>query len=186
MPPTPARLHEILLACGFDVTQLERITQQSMGTGLDAITTAADPAERAMSIVNYATRYGLMRELAATVLMAGADKPVLQNVLLDDNMSLEDGRTAQSTALDLVRLENKVDRQFDRMDSKMEATLVEVRNALAEVRAVLVELRTIRMDSVRQPIFLSGKAIVFIVTILAALVIGQISLLAWVGALPHG
>ena len=101
-------------------------------------------------------------------------------------MSLEDGRAAQSTALDLVRLESKVDRQFDRMDSKMEATLLEVRNALAEVRNVLTELRALRMDSGRQPIALSGKAIVFLIVTLAALVIGQISLLAWVGALPHG
>lgn len=115
MPPTPARLHELLLACGFDLAQLERITQQSMGTALSAITTATDPAERARAIVDYAARYGLIRELSATVLTAGADKPVLQNVLLDDNMTLEDGRN--STALDVVRLEHKVERLADKVDA---------------------------------------------------------------------
>ncbi len=186
MPPTPARLHELLLASGFTTAQLSGITQSSMGTALEAITPATDPAEQVRAIVAFAGRYELIRELTATVLSAGSDRPALQNLLLDDNMSLEDGRTAQSTALDLVRLENKVDRQFDRMDSKMEATLLEVRNALAEVRNVLSELRALRMDTGRQPITLSGKAVVFIVFTLAALVIGQISLLAWVGALPHG
>jgi len=115
MPPTPARLHELLLACGFDPAQLERITQQSMGTGLDAITTATDPAEQVRAIVAFAGRYGLIRELTATVLTAGSDRPALQNVLLDDNMSLEDGRTTQETALNLVRLENKVERLSDRV-----------------------------------------------------------------------
>lgn len=114
MPPTPTRLHELLLACGFDPAQLERITQQSMGTGLEAITTATDPAERAMAIVEYASRYNLIRELTATVLTAGSDRPVMQNVLLDDNMSLEDGK---GTALDVVRLEHKVERLSDKVEA---------------------------------------------------------------------
>ena len=186
MPPTPSRLYDLILACGFTPPQLNSITQTSMGVGLSEISPFTEPAARARAIVDFAEGYGLIAPLTATILSAGADKPALQNLLLDDNMSLEDGRAAQSTALDLVRLESKVDRQFDRMDSKMEATLLEVRNALAEVRNVLTELRALRMDSGRQPIALSGKAIVFLIVTLAALAIGQISLLAWVGALPHG
>lgn len=172
MPPTPQRLHDLLLACGFDPAQLERITQQSMGTGLDAITTASDPAERARAIVDYASRYGLVRELAATVLTAGADKPALQNVLLGDNMSLEDGRTTQNIALDLAKLESRVERMFDKLDAKLDAAIVEMRH--------------LRADAVYQPITLTGKAIAFIVVALAAMVVAQISLLAWVGTLPHG
>lgn len=110
----PSHLHELLLACGFDPAQLRCITQQSMGTGLSAITQATDPAERARAIVDYATRYTLLRELTATVLTAGADKPVMQNILLDDNMTLEDDRN--STTLDVVRLEHKVERLTDKVD----------------------------------------------------------------------
>ena len=133
MPPTPQRLHDLLLACGFDPAQLERITQQSMGTGLDAITQATDPAERARAIVEYATRYNLIRELTATVLTAGSDKPALQNVLLDDNMSLEDGK---STALDVVRLEHKVERLSDKVDglTSVVSTLSATLNAVLQHR----------------------------------------------------
>lgn len=134
MPPTPQRLHELLLACGFDPAQLERITQQSMGTGLDAITQATDPAERARAIVDYAARYGLLRELTATILSAGADKPVMQNILLDDNMTLEDNRN--STALDVVRLEHKVERLADKVDglTSVVANLSATMNAILQHR----------------------------------------------------
>jgi len=169
MPPTPQRLHDLLLACGFDPAQLERITQQSMGTGLDAITTATDPVERARAIVDYATRYGLIRELTATVLTAGSDKPVMQNVLLDDNMSLDDGRTTQSTAIDLVRLEGKVERIAERV------------NELANVVTTLSHAVQAQNNDARQPIQLGGKAMALILFAIAALVTVQISVLAFLG-----
>jgi len=115
MPPTPARLYELLIAAGFTQAQLDSITQSALGTGLSAITTSAEPAEMVLAVIRFAERYGLIRELTATVLTAGSDRPALQNVLLDDNMSLEDGRTTQETALNLVRLENKVERLSDRV-----------------------------------------------------------------------
>lgn len=113
MPPTPARLHELLLAAGFTAAQLDSITQSAFGTGLSAITPSADSAEQAAAVIRFAERYGLIRDLTAMVLANGSGKPALQNLLLDDNMSLEDGRVQQSTAIDLVRLENKVERLTD-------------------------------------------------------------------------
>ena len=152
--------------------QLDRITQQSMGTGLTAITQATEPAEQAREIVNYASRYNLIRELAATVLNAGADRPVMQNILLDDNMTLEE-RGSQSTALDLVKLESRVERMFDKLDAKLDAAIVEMRHIRAEATS-------------KQPIVLTSRAIVAIVVGMAALVTAQITLLAFLGALPHG
>lgn len=144
-----------------------------MHIGLSEITTSTEPAEQVLAIICFAEKYGLIRELTAMVLAAGSDKPALQNLLLDDSMTLENGRQAtQDVALDLVKLENRMERMFDRLDAKLDAAIVEMLH--------------LRADAVRQPINLSGKAAAVIVIALAALVIGQISLLAWVGSLPHG
>ena len=175
MPPSPQRLYDLLLSCGFTPAELERITQQSMGTGLTAITTSDNAETQARDVVNYAEDYNLIRELTATVLAAGCDKPVLQNILLDDAMTLEDTKgNAQSTAtaLDLIRLENKVERMFDSMNSKLEAALSEMRH--------------IRRDTPSTPVELSSRAIAVILVVLALLVVGQITLLAYVGTIPHG
>lgn len=169
MPPTPARLYELLIAAGFTQAQLDSITQSALGTGLSAITTSAESAEMALAVIRFAERYGLIRELTATVLMAGADKPAIQNVLLDDNMSLEDGRTQQSTALDLVRLEGKVERLAERVTD------------LANVVGTLSRAVQVQSNDNRQPIQLGGKAMALILFAIAALVTVQISVLAFLG-----
>ena len=170
MPPTPDRLYELLLACRFSAAQLDSITETAMGAGLTAITEATDPAERAQHIVDFARRYNLMSVLTATVLSSGADRPALQNLLLDDAMTLDEKAT-QNVALDLVKLESKVERLFDRMEAKLDAALTEMRSL---------------KDTVRQPIVLSTKAAIILIITLIALVLGQVTVLAWVGALTRG
>ena len=150
---------------------LGRITQMSMGTELNAITTSTDPAEQAREIVNYASRYNLIRELSAIILTFGADKPVLQNVLLDDNMTLEDGRAGQATALDLVRLEGKVERLGDRVN---------------ELAGLVGNLTHTMQRRDQAPVAVGWKTVTIIFVALAAVVVAQITVLAWVGALPRG
>lgn len=88
-------------------------------------------------------------------------------------MTLED-RTTQSIGLTLVKLEDKVERLSEKVG--------DLSNAVAN----LAHINQLRTDTARQPVAIGGKAIAAIVVGLGALVTAQVTLLAWLGALPHG
>lgn len=171
MPVDEDTLSALVDAARLSTPQLESIAQSVLGASVASISGASTPAQQARDMAVYAKQYGLLRELASAVIQYGSDRAGLQNLLLGDQTGMEDGRN-HNVALDLVKLEGKVDSMFIKLDAKLDATIVEMRHMRAEVG--------------HQPIALTGKMIAFVLFALAALVIGQISLLAWIGALPHG
>ena len=171
MPIDETAVAALVDAARLSTPQLESICQSVLGASVTSISSASLPAQQARDMVTYARQYGLLRELAAAIIYTGADRAGLQNLLLGNEIGMEDGRS-NNVALALVKLESKVERMFDRLDAKLDAAIVEMRHMRAEVG--------------HQPITLTGRMIAFVLFALAALVIGQISLLAWIGALPHG
>lgn len=65
---------------------METLCQGVFGTSLKGITMATEPHEQADAIVNYAVRYGLLRELADMIMHHASNRPAVQNLLLSDDM----------------------------------------------------------------------------------------------------
>lgn len=171
VPIDETALIALVDAARLSTAQLERISQVVFGTALSEMSNASTPGQQAHDLITYAKQYDLLDKLAAGLLYTGADRPGLQNLLLGHEMSVEDTRS-QNIALDLVKLESRMERMFDRMDAKLDAAIAEMRHARAEAGT--------------QPVHLTGKMLAFLIFVLTAMVVGQISLLSWVGALPHG
>jgi hypothetical protein len=163
-------LSHLVDAARLSTPELENICQSVLGVSVSSISNASTPAQQARDMVVYAGQYGLLRQVAAAIIERGSDRAGLQNLLLGNDM---DNTRTQNIALDLVKLESRVERMFDKLDAKLDAAILEMRHMRAE-------------SATHQPISLSGRALMFVIVALAALVVGQISLLAWVGALPHG
>lgn len=124
-------------AAKLSTPQLERIAQSILGTSLVTLSNASTPTAQAKDLITYAVQYDLVRELAAALLYTGADRPGLQNLLLDKNMqhslSSDDQANASGNSLNLVRLENRVERLADKVDGLV-GTVVEVQRVVAEVQ----------------------------------------------------
>lgn len=173
MPLDDSVLQSLATASRLSTAQLDRIAHSVLGGALATISNASTPEQQALDMIEYAHQYDLTRELAAAFLYTGADKPALQNLLLGRE-NMEDTRPQNvNVALDLVKLENRVERMFDKLDAKLDAAILEMRHMRAD-------------SATHQPISLSGKMLAFLIFVLAAMFIGQISLLAWVGALVNG
>jgi hypothetical protein len=71
--------------------------------------------------VEFAQQYGLIRELTDMILHNAANRPAVQNLLLSDDMSLEDGKNSNAS-MDIVRLEHKVERLADKLDAHIAFT----------------------------------------------------------------
>lgn len=103
-------------AAKLSTAQLERIAQAVLSVSLTEISLASTPAQQAKDLIAYAVQYQLEREVAAELLIVGAGKPALQNLLLGDadmpNQS--DEQNNRNSSLDLVRLENRVGRLEDK------------------------------------------------------------------------
>ena len=104
----------------LSTAELERITQTVMGAALSSISNHSTPAEQAQDLIAYAAQYGLTYKLAAALLYTGADRPGLLNLLFGNETSMnqnDDQRHTSSSALDIVRLENRVERLSDKLDA---------------------------------------------------------------------
>jgi hypothetical protein len=106
----------LLLAAAFSHEQLESLCQTVFGASLKGITKSEDPQAQADAIVEFAQQYGLIRELTDMILHNAANRPAVQNLLLSDDMSLEDGKNSNAS-MDMVRLEHKVERLADKLDA---------------------------------------------------------------------
>lgn len=120
MPPGWNQVRALLLAAAFTPAELESLCQAVFGTALNGITTATDASEQADAIVAFAIQYGLVRELADIVLWQSARRPAVQNLLLSDDMSIptdgQQGLQNQPNPMDIIRLENRVERLSDKVD----------------------------------------------------------------------
>lgn len=104
------RLLAAMLAAAFTSENLGSIAQTVLGTSLGAITDKSDPAGQAIALIDFAERYELVRELAASVLYNGADRPALQNFLLgDDVTNTGDGQHDGNLSYAMLRIESKLD-----------------------------------------------------------------------------
>lgn len=110
----------MVAASKLSTAQLERIAQAVLSASLTEISLASTPAEQAKDLIAYAVQYQLERELAAELLIVGAGKPAIQNLLLGDASMVnqtEDQRNTATNAFDIVRLENRVERLADKVDA---------------------------------------------------------------------
>lgn len=178
MPPSANRLISTLLSCGFTSTELASIAEHGLGVGISAITTSTDPIEQAREIVAYALRYNVIDGLATAIALAGADRPAFQNYLWDDSMAPEPtGHEAGTGTLAQVRLENRVERLSDKVDT-LAASHTELRNMIAALQAAIGALQ---VDTRHDQININSKTVSTLVVMFAVIVAAQISLLAWMG-----
>jgi len=119
MPLDENVLVALVDAAKLSTNQLENIAQRVLGTSLSTLSSASTPAQQAKDMITYAVQYGLMTELASALLYTGADRPGLQNLLFGNGMSIQtdEQRNTAVNSLDIVRLENRVGRVEDKVDS---------------------------------------------------------------------
>ena len=103
-------------AARLSSAQLESICQSVLGGSVSLFSNASLPAEQARDIGRYAKQYGLLRELAAAIIMTGSDRAGLQNLLLGDE-NMEVGGKQQDNTYIMLRIENKLDNISMRIDS---------------------------------------------------------------------
>ena len=117
MPVGYGALRAILMAAAFTPTELERICQAALGVSLSGLTTDGDGTTQADALIAYATRYDLLRNLAATILDAAADRPGVQHLLLSDNMEQQPTPPNGNYQYNLLRIEAKLDSMNEKMDT---------------------------------------------------------------------
>ena len=118
MPLDENVLVALVDAAKLSTNQLENIAQRVLGTSLSTLSSASMPAQQAKDMITYAVQYGLMTELASALLYTGADRPGLQNLLFGNGMTTQtDEQRTAVNSLDIVRLENRVGRVEDKVDS---------------------------------------------------------------------
>lgn len=103
------RLLDAMTAAGFTSRELGIIAETSMGTTLDGVTQATDPAEQALALVQFAERYGLLANLRRAVLYTGADRPALQNLLLGGESSMNGGDGQPNLTYIITNIDRKLD-----------------------------------------------------------------------------
>ena len=116
MPIDETALLALVDAARLSTAQLERISQTVCGTALGEMSNASTPAQQAKDLITYAGQYGLMNELAAALLYTGADRPGMQRMLLGEKM-VNPTEDHDSHKLDLIRLENRVERLADKVEA---------------------------------------------------------------------
>lgn len=110
----PQRLIELMLAADFTWTELRTLAWDHLERNLDAELNQGGIEERIVDLVAWADRQGMIKELTAGVLKAGASKRGLQTALLSEAMQ---NNAAQGESYTLLRLETKVDRVLERQES---------------------------------------------------------------------
>ena len=145
-------LQGIIGAARFSSVQLDRICQSVFGVALSQISNASTPSEQAKDMAIYAQQYQLTGELAAAILISGADRPALQNLLLSGDKNMTDHNDSQSGGgYNMLRLEGKVDRLGERLD-------------VIERRLSIVEVIPIARSNVAPSSF--DRVLVLLVTVL--------------------
>ncbi len=102
MPPGWNQIQALLVAAAFTPAELEALCQAVFGSSLSGITTATDATEQADAIVNFASQYGLLRELADMALYHSARRPAVQNFLLGDDMQSDAQAAAIQNQLQMI------------------------------------------------------------------------------------
>lgn len=117
MPIDATILAAIADAAKLSTAQLDRICQVALGVALTSISNGSTPAKQAADMISYAVQYDLVRELTGALLSTSADSPGLQNLLLGDTMPIQPEESHESHhSLNLLRLENKVERLADKVE----------------------------------------------------------------------
>lgn len=113
MPPAWNQIQALLVAAAFTPAELEALCQAVFGASLSGITQSTDANVQAEAIVQFATNYGMVRELADAVLYQSARRPAVQNLLLSDDMQSEAQVTAIQNQLQMitVRLDRVLEQQ---------------------------------------------------------------------------
>ena len=121
MPVGYGALRAILMAAAFTPSELERICQAALGVSLSGLTTDGDGTTQADALIAYAARYDLLRNLAATILDAAADRPGVQHLLLSDNMEQPQPQPQQNgnQQYAMWRIETKLDALSEKMNTIM-------------------------------------------------------------------
>ena len=107
----------------LSTAQLDNIAQAVMGTALINVSNRSLPAEQAEDLMRYAEQYGQVRQLAEAVIEAAGGRAALQVLLLGDRdtasvTSTGDGdRQVGANGYNLLRVETKLDRVIERLDS---------------------------------------------------------------------
>lgn len=118
MPIDANSLAAIADAAKFGESELNRISQTVFGADLASLSSGATTAERLTDMIAYALQYNLERDLAAVFLHMSAARPGLQNLLLSEKMPTQPEEPHDSHhSLNLIRLENKVERLAEKVDA---------------------------------------------------------------------
>ena len=120
MPVGYGALRAILMAAAFTPSELERICQAALGVSLSGLTTDGDGTTQADALIAYAARYDLLRNLAATILDAAADRPGVQHLLLSDNMEQPQPQQNGNQQYTMLRIETKLDALAEKMSVIMQ------------------------------------------------------------------
>lgn len=115
MPVGYGALRAILMAAAFTPSELERICQAALGVSLSGLTADGDGTTQADALIAYAARYDLLRNLAATILDAAADRPGVQHLLLSDNMEQPQPQQNGNQQYAMLRIETKLDALTEKM-----------------------------------------------------------------------
>jgi len=126
-----------------------------MGTALDGVTQASEPAEQALALVQYADRYGLLANLRRAVLYTGADRPALQNLLLGGEPVLSNDNSQPSLTYIITNMDRKLDQVITEQNRQAQITASviqrqtdgERRQAEADRRIEKVEAATTQKPS---------------------------------------
>lgn len=107
----------MVTAAKLSTAQLERIAQAVLSSSLTEISNASTPAEQAKDLIAHAVQYGLAREVAAELLVVGAGRAAMQNLLLGDE-HMEQGKQQQDGSMYvMLRIEGKLDNISLRLDN---------------------------------------------------------------------
>ena len=117
MPVGYGALRAILMAAAFTPSELERICQAALGVSLSGLMTDGDGTTQADALIAYAARYDLLRNLAATILDAAADRPGVQHLLLSDNMEQPQPQQNGNQQYTMLRIETKLDALAEKMNT---------------------------------------------------------------------
>ncbi len=164
MPPGWNQIQALLVAAAFTPAELEALCQSVFGASLSGITQSTDANAQAEAIVQFAISYGMVRELADTVLYQSARRPAVQNLLLSDDMQSE----AQVAAItnQLTALQNSVHALTSRVDRSLEqqAQLMAEHAELQRWRNSIETHRT-------EPLSTADRALVAMMGILVAVML---------------
>lgn len=151
-----------MLAAAFTSRELGIIADSVLGTSLDGITQETDPQQQAISLIQFAEKHEMVRDLRRAVLYTGADRPAMQNFLLGEDMTSQGSSERDNSQANyaMLRIESKLDQVLAE-----QARISQAQTQMAQMQAHMDRRLYTVESTIQKPTPTIDKALVWLLAI---------------------